>query len=80
MIDVPSVAIPERIRGTSALLVVRCSGKMKLYRNFIGWPIFQLEASDPGCHRPQRLLSAATGSRGLAPKTPPGLGDRRPGT
>lgn len=39
---------------------------MKLYRDCIGWPLFQLHTATPRRHRPQRLLSAATESRGRA--------------
>ena len=35
-----------------APLVVRCSGKMKLYRKSIGWPFLQLQAPTLRCHRP----------------------------
>lgn len=54
-----------------APLVVTCSGEMKLYKNSICWPVFQLQAPTPRCYRPERLLAATIGSRGLALEASP---------
>ena len=42
---------------------------MKLYKNLMTWPILRLQTLAPRWHRPRRMLSAATGSRGLTSKT-----------
>lgn len=66
LIALDSVDIHEDIRVP---LVITRSEKMKLYRNPVYWPFFQLQASTPRWHRLQCLLVAATKGRGPAPKT-----------
>ena len=66
------------IQLLSAPLVVTCSGKMKLYRDSICWPFFQLQAPTPCCHRPSAL--AVSRDREQRPSTEDVFypGDKRP--
>ena len=51
-----------------------CSSDEQMRLQIEAIPFFQLQAPTPRCHRPQRLLSAATGSRSPASKHFPSEG------
>ena len=63
------VKLNDELPVVSAPLAAICSTKWRLYKDSICLADFKLQASTPRCRQPQRLLRAATGDRGPAPRT-----------
>ena len=72
-LSLQQLGVKARTSSVNGLVLLRQShaAENEAIQNSIGWPFPNIQASTPHCRQPQRLLKAATGGRGPAPKTPP---------